>query len=82
MARRETLRLDGIVTDEDIANRHYVIRQCDECDAYTRWDSRNKERYGCATCDSPHFDRGTQHSIRTHHIFLARKTRRKPRKRV
>lgn len=82
MARRETLRLDGLITEEDIANRHYVIRQCEECDAYTKWDIRNKNRYGCSSCDSPNFDRKTQHSIRTHHVFTARKTRRKTKKRV
>lgn len=80
MANRETLRLDGLITEEDIANRHYVIRQCNDCNAYTKWDIRNKGKYGCATCGSTQFDRNTQHSIRTHHVFLARKTRRRTKK--
>lgn len=76
MAQLETLKLDGHLTVEDIKNRHYVIRQCIDCAKYTKWDIRNKNRYGCSACDSPNFDRKTQHSIRTHYVFTARKTRR------
>lgn len=77
MANRETLRLDGLITDEDIANRHYVIRQCNDCNNFTKWDIRNKNVYHCATCGSSKFDSNRQHSIRTHHNFTSKKTRKK-----
>lgn len=77
MANRETLRLDGLITDEDIANRFYIIRQCNDCDAFTKWDTRNPNRYACATCGSTRYDMKTQHSIRTHHNFVGKKKRKR-----
>ena len=79
MANRETLRMDGIISDEDIADRHYIIRQCDDCNNFTKWDMRNPNRYACATCGSTKYDPKTQHSVRTHGAFA---NRRKSRKKV
>ena len=77
MSRLETLHMDGLFSDEDIENRYYVIRQCIDCMAFTKWDIRNKNTYACATCGSGKFDSNRQHSIRTHHNFIGKKGRKK-----
>ena len=74
-----TLEMDGLFSEEDIANRHFVIRQCDDCNLFSKWDIRSKNTYACAHCGSSKYDVRTQHSIRTHG---AANTRRKGRKKL
>lgn len=35
-----TLEMDGLYTDEDIANRHFVMKPCVSCGKYTKQDVR------------------------------------------
>lgn len=69
-----TLEMDGLITEEDIANRFYVVRKCLDCGKHTKVDYRADEKrsYKCATCSSPRYNRNKQHSVRS---YLAMKAR-------
>lgn len=78
-----TLEMDGIFTEEDKANRFYVIRTCLDCGGYTKADIRaDKLRaYSCAICKGPRYDYKTQNSIRTHMALREQgKVRKTPKK--
>lgn len=77
MAVPTTFEMDGLFTEEDIANRFFVIRQCDDCNKFSKWDIRSPKNYTCAHCGSAKYDVKTQHSIRTHNTAVSRRRTRK-----
>jgi hypothetical protein len=46
---KTTLEMDGIFTDEDAANRYFVMKPCVECGLYTKQDVRTDNK-PCIYC--------------------------------
>ena len=46
---RTTFEMDGLYTEEDINNRHFVMKPCIVCGKYTKQDVR-KENVPCQFC--------------------------------
>lgn len=62
-----TMEMDGLFTEEDIANRFYFMAACIDCTKWTKQDIRNKRRTPCTNCGSERIDNQSNHwySIRT-----------------
>lgn len=47
-----TFEIDGLYTEEDIANRHFVMKPCIDCGKYTKQDMRT-DNVPCQYCGGP-----------------------------
>jgi hypothetical protein len=61
---KTTFEMDGLLTPEDIARRHYGWIQCINCSKWTHIDFRAKARV-CAECQGTSFDLQSITSERT-----------------
>lgn len=67
-----TLKMDGLLTDDDIANRFIVHKQCRKCSLWTRLDKK-KADHTCKHCGSDDFDQQSTISDRTFNPMTKRK---------
>lgn len=59
-----TLEMDGLLKQEDIDNRHYLMGQCLNCKEWAQWDKR-VGRWQCVKCGGFKYDMRGARSIRT-----------------
>ncbi len=59
-----TLEMDGLFTEEDIANQYLIMGQCKLCDEWSQWDSRYG-KWKCSYCGTDKYDIRGSRSIRT-----------------
>jgi rRNA maturation endonuclease Nob1 len=59
-----TFEMDGLFSQEDIDNRHKVMKQCTRC---SKWTQQNTEREDipCTNCGAIAFDIQSTKSLRT-----------------
>lgn len=69
---KTTFEMDGLFTQEDIDNRHLVMRQCRKCAKWTQQNAERKTNTPCKhedksgkVCDSTDFDIQSSKSLRT-----------------
>lgn len=61
---KTTSEMDGLLTQEDIDNRHKVMRQCRGCKKWTQMTLDT--RVPCFNCQSIHYDPTSAKSLRTY----------------
>lgn len=60
-----TLEMDGLLTEEDARDRHFVMKPCISCGKYTKQDMRT-DNVPCQYCGGGMGKNGSQwYSIRT-----------------
>lgn len=59
-----TDEMDGLFTQEDVSNRHLVMRQCTACNDWSQHNTLSSTVWHCK-CGSEAYDRKGQRSIRT-----------------
>lgn len=69
-----TFEMDGLLTDDDIANRFMIHRQCRDCGKWTKMDTRDKN-VKCRECGGDDFDLQSTTSDRTFNPLTKRKVR-------
>jgi hypothetical protein len=81
---KTTFEMDGLFTEEDIANRHTVVFQCQGCNKWTphkNWLPGEKNEYiPCTTCGEKMFDSSSIKSLRTYSPLTDNKRRIKKKK--
>lgn len=62
-----TDEMDGLYTDEDIANKHFYMAVCVKCTKWTKQDSRERGKIPCPYCGSTNIDNQSSrwYSVRT-----------------
>lgn len=75
---KTTFEMDGLFTQEDIDNRHFIMGQCLDCKEWTKY--RRGERWRCDNCKGYKFDMIGQRSIRTWIVTRHLKTSRAKKK--
>lgn len=60
-----TLEMDQILTEKDIRDRFYLMRQCSVCSEWQKHDRRLGQGTPCKSCQSTNFDLRSYVSIRT-----------------
>lgn len=61
---KTTFEMDGLLTQEDIDNRHFIMGQCLACNEWSKWDTR-QGRWQCTHCLSQKYNMREARSIRT-----------------
>lgn len=59
-----TLEMDGLLSEQDINDRHLVYRQCRECSKWTFMDL-DKAEPECSNCGEHEYDLNSTKSKRT-----------------
>jgi len=74
-----TFEMDGLFTEEDIRNRHQVMLQCIECNAWTQHDiEHGLVHKPCGKCGKVNYDWKSLKSKRTFNVTTD--VKRKPKK--
>lgn len=62
--------MDGLLTPEDVANKHRTMVQCNQCGTFNEQsinpNRKNKEYNPCSECGSTNYDSKTTISWRTY----------------
>ena len=75
-----TFEMDGLYTEEDIANRNKLMVQCRDCNKWTQQqrNDRHEPYKPCGNCGSKNYDIQSAKSLRSFNILTDSK--RKPKK--